>query len=605
MNARADFITLTIGFDIPSDRVLSLLRGSDTPERRRLESMISHEFRHLYSFLASPLSDLHYLIITAQVGAAHEILSKWHMGSLELQIPFGDSVGNLAPNPHSAAFAQAFSSGRNTWDVLEKLRAFLLSSGPVASEEELLEAVQVLCQCHDCLHLEGFVFMSEQLRNWVGRDFAFGDPFTGANFPVLPYWRDESSADAQKSTISSICVLEGLAILGELLQASQHSKVDGGWIRPDVPSQYTTGLRFALDCVNSAHGTAFQLSDLMAGSVPLNVMATLAAVFDLALQIPIVNVEHGFSSGRSVSGISKPTKLDTRIHLRGSLAELSPAWRLYCFGKLMKEKRIPLLESVDASDTSDFRELQICLVEDHLHWAHPDMFGTLAKGRFMDRYRDQRSPSSAVEVFDYLTSLARVMRDQNEVAYIMGRVLKTQYAFDVVGFVFPKGMFMPLLGREASGDFQSAWDRNYFRLSACLFGRYWDKWWAEWEEEEVGEVLECIRNALGAIARESADLGYADTAEQRWIAFNIINLRVREDFLWPWKVSPNSVERQTNRSPEQCADLVASFAERLAREKVPRQASSQPSHSQGSQATQRKADRGWLRSLLAKLSRAE
>jgi len=609
MNAHADFVTLTIGFDVPSDRVFSILRGSDSPERRRLECVINHEFRHLYSFLASPLSDLHFLIITAQVAATHEVLSKWHMGSLELQIPFCDSAGNLAPNGHSDHFAEAFASGRRAWGVLEKLRTFLLSSGPGACEEELLEAVRVLCQSHECLHVDEFEFMNERIRTWVRPDFAVGDPFTGAEFPALPYWRGESSAEAQNSTISSICVLEGLAVLGELLQGNQQRNGDNGWFRSDVPGHYAMGLQFALECVNAAHGTAFQLSDLIAGSVPLNVTATLAGMFDLALQIPILNVAHGFDFRKSV--ISKPTKLDTKIHLRTSLAELCPAWRLYCFGKLMKEKRIPLLETTDISDTSDFREFQMCMVEDHLGWAHPDMFGTSAAVRFVDRFGGQDSPQSSIEVFDYLTCLARVMRDKNEIAYIMGKIPEMKYKFDVVGFAFPKGMFMPLLGEETSGEFQVAWDRNYYRLAACLFGWYWDKWWAEWEEDEVGEVLDCIRNALGAISRDSAKLGYGDTAEQRWIAFNAMNLRVRDDFLWPWKISPNSVESQSNRSPEACADIAVAFMEGLAKAKVRGQSSSgkshspppnsSPSHWQPSRTTLKKPREGWLRSLLAKL----
>jgi hypothetical protein len=605
MNARADFVTLTIGFDTPADEVFAVLRGPSGPERRALRSMITHEFRHLYSYLASPISDLHYLVITAQVAFAHQALAEWRMGSLDLHVPFADSAGRLVPNVCSKNFADTFATKRAAWDSLEKLRSYLLSSGPIASEKELLDAARSLEHSHECLHFRDLVFIREGLRDWVGNDFTAADPFTGNAFPVLPYWNGFSNADAQATTISSLSVVEGLAVLGEVLDASQGDAFEGS-CRFGVPYHYTVGLRFGLECINRAHGTTYLYSDLLSGSIPLQVVASLAGIFDLALQIPLVQVGHERMS-LPASVVARPRMSDHEFNVHESLVELCPAWRLYFLCKVMAEKRIPLLESTDVEDTSDFREFQIAMLEDHLHWAHPDMFGTVASLRFVERYEyDKEGPPNAEAVFDYLTCLARAMRDKNEIAYIVGKVPKTPYAFDVVGFAFPNGQFMPRLGRDASSKFHVMWERNYYRLAACLFGKYWDKWWAEWGEDEFSEVLMCIRNALGAAARDSAALGHADTANPRWMALNAINLHVREDFEWRWRRSPEGMDEQTNRSPKACADLVAALAAHLAVESS-REETHSARQSRSASAASVPPQRvgvnkaSWLRTLLSRI----
>src|SRR6185295_14674623 len=108
-----------------------------------------------------------------------------------------------------------------------------------------------------CLHFQDLSFFDEKLLPWVLNDFSVGDPFSGAAFPVLPYSSGQSNTDAQSTTISSLAVLEGLAVLGEILSASRRAGPTASAIRFSVPHHYTVGLRFALECVNQAHGTNY------------------------------------------------------------------------------------------------------------------------------------------------------------------------------------------------------------------------------------------------------------------------------------------------------------------------------------------------------------
>jgi hypothetical protein len=109
------------------------------------------------------------------------------------------------------------------------------------------------------------------------------------------------------------------------------------------------------------------------------------------------------------------------------------------------------------------------------------------------------------------------------------------FSIDYVGLVFPGGKIEAFGDDETRWQFYTKWNRNYYRLAACLFGSYWDKWWSEWNESQLSEVISCLRNALGSTSNDSAELGYEDTADERWLVFNTAQLQIRDEFDWGWK----------------------------------------------------------------------
>lgn len=517
MIAHIDWVTLTLNFDASAETVIGLVKqlflGKERDQRlRAFEAVYNHELSHLLSFLGSPLSHLHYGIISTQKQLLHEVLCEARItGSTEhlfvptygpdgvitgysdnicvpvsnlrgevvgytrhLSIPLFNQDGSLLPNICPSGDAEAVQQRRRDWRLLEKLRGFFLTYCPQARVEELQQGRALVARAMGFEQAPA-PFLRADLAEWVRHDFA--PSAGGAALPILPHFDPTSEKAARISTIASNNVIEGLAVIAELLHALYRREEDRDYgIRDKIPFPYTVGLRYALSCINKAQGTAYSYDDIISGSLPLEVVVTLAGIFDLALQVPVI-----------------------KYAWKESLCELCPGWRLYLLGKMIAERRFPLLENISPDDTrGDFHDWQAYALE-CMDWSPVEVFGIFAASKLVNQYATS-DKVNAGNLFDYLSSLGQVYRTRNEIAYIQQIIRpRGDEWLNFVGYRTNDGNFIPTHG-EICSDFFRVWDRNYYRLAACIFGTYWDKWWAEYPQETLDEVTEWIWHTLGAVS---------------------------------------------------------------------------------------------------------
>ena len=547
MNLHVDLVTLTLNCDTDWHTFKSLMgqsgqRNQDA-DSKRLELMLMHELAHLLSFLGSPISDLHRLIVTAQVSLLKQLLCDCLIKGPEnnLYVPLFDTTGNLEPNT-SGRGVEARSL-REQWQLLDQLRLFYMGYKPRATVSGLLTAQQALYELHKAFAVDHNVFISETLFDWVKDDVSLAGVSKIEELPILPSWDKSSEKAISSTTISSISVIEGLAVLGEIMHARRRSENALG-IRFSVPFPHSIGLRYALECINKNCGTNYQYEDLLGNRIPPEVIATLAGMFDLAMQVPLVEITSRLR-GEAPSAEAQekeepflsPTAMpgdDSKFVVKYSMAEMCPGWRLYLIGKMFCARKMPLLETASFEETRDFRDFQMMLFE-YFDWPQMDMFGILAVMPFVEKYKSS-SALQGHQVFDYLKRLARICRDRNEIAYIQQQfALRGDEWLDFVALRFPGGHLRVTGEEEACFDFVYRWDRDYYRLSSCVLGGYWDKWWTDYNEEEYAEVTTWIRDVLGAVtkayARETNDPAYLLV----WSYINQLKIEVRDEYNLGWR----------------------------------------------------------------------
>lgn len=538
MNAHVDFITLTLDFDFDGDTFTELTKNRQTcgrqdDESRRFNSLVSHEFSHLLSFLGSPLSDLHRAIVTTQVQLMKEILCEHHIvGSTScLYVPIFDLEGNLAPNICLAPEDGMVKSKREAWQRLDQLRLFYFGYRPKATIADLVTAHWALRasmatndkarEVHTSYENPGTWekhggyesgFIRSEILDWIKRDL--WHETRSDELPILPPWRSQTAKDMRFSVISSMSVLEGLAIVAEVLNAYRNEDKSNAGVRFSVPTPYTIGLKYALECINLAYDLSYTYQDLMSKLVPLEVVVTLAGMFDLAMQIPMLAMSH----------------------LGGTLVDLCPGWRLYLVGKLIREKKIGLLENVSIEDTrGDFHDWQAYVME-QLDWPPVELMSVLAAMKFTNQYMGKAEKLEAHDIFDYLKTLARIYRTRNEIAFIQQIIEpRDDEWLNFVGFRTADGQFFSTLKNPSCFEFFRIWNRDYYRLAACMFGTYWDKWWTEFKEEKYSEVKDWIWNVLGAVSGEYARENQSRLLMDRKMEIIGHEIEVRPEYDWGWR----------------------------------------------------------------------
>jgi hypothetical protein len=535
MKAHVDFVTLTLDFDVDGDKLLKIM-----PEVRLAQSgmclsefqcLISHEWSHMLSFLGATISDLHRLIVLSQCRVMKQLLC-WHKieaSNNVLQVPIFDESGELSPN--ICEELPLAKMERITLHLLEQLKVFYFGHVPnigingMLSGQELLNLVAAanpevqaafILPVDAPLDLEEMelpqaAFINEGRLEWVRPDFPNWEK-QEYSLPVLPYWSNQRADKEKTLVISSKSVLEGLAIAAELLASYSGDKLATLGVRQSVPFPYTSALRYALHCINSANNLTYTYEDLMCRKTPIEIVVTILAMLDLALQVTLLSIRN----------------------MDCAMVDLCPAWRLYFIGKFVSEQRMKVLEGVTPDGRSRFfHDWQDEVLTEIWAWSQ-EAGAIVCLDQYMELKRRDPRTLEPGEIFNYLRTMARTMRMRSEIAYIQQEInLREREWLDFVGFRSSDGSFIPSMSNDSCFIFFYKWYRDFYRLAACLDGKYWDKWWTDFEKGSFSEVQDRILRTLGEAMVDFAEDHGPELI--KWIDLPSYTVQVRPEYDWGWK----------------------------------------------------------------------
>ncbi|WP_153067239.1 hypothetical protein [Steroidobacter cummioxidans] len=443
-------------------------------KRFGLLRQIAHERAHLVSFLGSDLAKVHRSILDLQLKLAQCILWEVHRSRLieKVTVPIVDSRGRMFPNALSPHPKLKVGVAAARYRELDALNQFLVGYAPDCEWKALLRAYGDLISvangshaseptpaCHQFCEigspdrpLETFCFMSEHHYSLIAPQICNALEEPSCSVPILPKIQVHDVPGSESPMLlSSRSVLEGVAVISELMSMREH---DSAWTfsaRMRMPVTYRSALVYCLHCINHVSGRRYSQEHLFSGALPDWVPLTMGAMLDLALQIEAPESLFGNHT---------------------ALIEKCPAWRLLLVGANLKAREIPLLNPGATFDGPEIRawlrnaaNKMGCHSQQkprtaHLPWPRMEITGP--------------------EVFAHLTLAAATVRDRHSLLYLTGRAELAPgdwLDFTACETRDCQQIFFGEDHVQARRDFLGAQEARHYSVPALVFGRHWDRCW--------------------------------------------------------------------------------------------------------------------------------
>ncbi len=547
MTAHLDFATLSLHLDLTSAELKELLdefgRGTGNAQAQRLMAQILHELCHLCSFLGSPIAGVHKEISEIQTYLSGQLLATLHGGRLvvPVDVPLFDR-GRASPRAfETPELKRAAQACYTTWQQLETLDQFMTGYSPMATKRELLLAYRTyLAYAALPYGVESLVGSSPVLlgpQSDAAKTLCFmRDTHDAVIRPQLadPDWTRSDSPDPAvllrtpvltKScvTIAARSVLEGLAVVGELIAARTDPRMASASARASVPDTYRAALAYSLDCLNSTLRTTYTVEALFAGSIPPHVTMTIGMILDFAMQIE--------DPGNRITSRYHPRSFASNSPHHSALIEKSPAWRLLLIGAAVEhEPHAFVLPEGCEFDDHDLREWGY-MMSQCMNWDYVESRGLEAAAALVDENSGLR-PISHVNLFEHMASVGALRRSRNRLTYLRGSIDRREGEWlDFVtwqtkdrGQWFPDGDHV-----DARKAYVAEEERRHYGLGAMMFGRNWDYWWLEQHEAIPQKAADYISNML---VEFMALWGIRQAGEREAALTRSFDVQVRRNYNW-------------------------------------------------------------------------
>jgi hypothetical protein len=533
VTATLDLITLTLHLAISAKelhRIEPMFRCAPAQHdeyARVLMTQILHERAHLTSFLASDLSIVHRRILDIQANQAQRVVVEMGASRLleHITVPLLDRCGRLFPNVLGAYAKLQVEAARRARRQLDDLNQFLIGQALVCDCAHLLYAYQRFLQLSNIVPpqehaflcatptvigrsspaADAICFMHESHRALASAELCHPPHRLASSPPILPKIRAHHVPGCDDPMLlCSRSVLEGFAIIGELIGSRARYRTPSPTARRNVPRTYQAALLYCLERINHASGERFSWPELLAGALPEWVYVTAAAMLDLALQI---------------EAPAPP------MNRHAALIEKCPAWRLVLIsasigtdGALIAPR--PSLHDRDIHAWS--RE-----VSSRLGWRTSDH---RTSEEVTHARLGQRTPVTSENLFEHLRSVAAAQRDQHRLRYLTGQTHLIEGEWlDFMAWTTRdrQDVFMTADHAAARGDFIAHRRQRYYGLSALTFGVYWDAWWLHQgvRYPQHGPTIAALLNAAIRLPPP-----YGALPDRTQSVFLAHHLSVREEF---------------------------------------------------------------------------
>jgi hypothetical protein len=399
----------------------------------------------------------------------------------------------------------------HSWRGLEDLSQFISGYSPAGTIGTLLDAYRMyLC-------LSSLIYGYESLVGYggvpLGSDTEASDRLCfmrerhqAAIVPQLvdPDWRAARSANPKvrlrsqcfsvpSVTLTARAVLEGIAVIGELIAGARWRERGATQARSSVPETYRAALAYCLDCVNIVLATDYSIESLFAETVPQHIVLTIGMMLDFAIQI------EDPASRLRVPDARGPSKHSAdKIARHSALIEKSPAWRLLLIGAaVISEPHAFVLSEGCEFDDHDLREWGY-MMADALGLQYPEVRAINAAAE-LTADDSGLLPISPDNIFEHMAAVASVRRSRSRLVYLQGlESHRDNEWLDFTAWQLKDGhiWFTDGQHREARQAYIAREERRHFGFGAMLAGRHWDHWWQEQHATRPGEHTEYISDLL-------------------------------------------------------------------------------------------------------------